>query len=106
MVTYNLTPFTATIDDPGCLKHMVIVKAPLQMVYDGKIENLCLHIQDFTCRIQNTGLSKEFLIRTQENPRPNDINEEYWTVNHPLQWQKGNFIENFNSVTIEALIQE
>jgi hypothetical protein len=43
------------IDDPACLKHMVI-EDPLQTVYDGKNENLRLHIQDFTCQIQNTGL--------------------------------------------------
>jgi hypothetical protein len=46
MVVNNLMPFTATIDDPAHLKHMATVKVPLQMVYDGKIENLHLHIQD------------------------------------------------------------
>ncbi len=55
MLNLNLTPFTAMIDDPACLKHMVI-EDPLQTVYDGKNENLRLHIQDFTCQIQNTGL--------------------------------------------------
>jgi hypothetical protein len=59
MVYYNLTPFTATIDNPARLKHMSMVKAPLQTVYDGKVENLNLHIQDFTRRIRNTGLYKE-----------------------------------------------
>jgi hypothetical protein len=52
-------PFTTTIDDPACLKHMVTVKAPLQTVNDGKIDNLRLHIQ-VTRQIQNTGLYKEF----------------------------------------------
>jgi hypothetical protein len=80
MVYYNLTPFTATIDDPARLKHMSTVKAPLQTVYDGKVENLQLHIQDFTRHIKSTGLLKEFLIRTQENPRPNEIEENVWTV--------------------------
>ncbi len=65
MVTYNLTPFTATIDDPARLKHMATVQAPLQTVYDGKIENLRLYIQDVTRRIQTTGLYKEFTIRLQ-----------------------------------------
>jgi hypothetical protein len=106
MVIYNLTPFTAKIDDPARHKHMATVKSPLQTVYDGKIENLRLHIQDFTRRIQNTGLYKEFSIRTQENPRPNDITEEAWTIDHPLRWQTENFIENFNAVSMEALLQE
>jgi hypothetical protein len=78
----------------------------MQTVYDGKIENLHLHIQDFTCCIQNTGLYKEFLIRTQENPRPADIAAAVWTLDHPLRWQTANFLENFNSVTLDALKQE
>jgi hypothetical protein len=106
MVLYNLTPFTTTIDDPTCLKHMATVKAPLQTVYDGKIENVRLHIQDFMRRIQNTGLYKEFSIRTQEDLRPEDINEEDWNLDHPLRLQLANFLENFNSVTLEALKQE
>jgi hypothetical protein len=99
MVIYNLTPFTAKIDDPARHKHMATVKSPLQTVYDGKIENLRLHIQDFTRRIQNTGLYKEFSVRTQENPRPNDIAEDAWTIDHPLRWNTENFIENFNGVS-------
>jgi hypothetical protein len=55
---------------------MALVKEPLKTVYDGKIENLRLHIQDFTRRIQNTGFYKEFIIKTQENPRPNDIDPD------------------------------
>ncbi len=106
MVTYNLTPFTATIDDPARLKHMATVQAPLQTVYDGKIENLRLYIQDVTRRIQTTGLYKEFTIRLQENQRPIDIAEEDWTVDHPLRWNTANFLENFNSVTLESLLQE
>jgi hypothetical protein len=106
MVNYNLTPFTAMTDDPARLKHMATVKASLQTVYDGKIENLRLHIQDFTSRMQNTGLYKEFSIGTTENPRPVDIPMAQWTFDHPLHWQTANFIENFNSVTLEALKQE
>ncbi len=53
MVTYNLAPFAATIDGPEHLKHMMMVMAPLQTVYNGKIENLPLHhIQDFIRCIQ------------------------------------------------------
>jgi hypothetical protein len=106
MVNYNLTPFTATIDDPARLQHMSAVTAPLQTVYDGKIENLNLHIQDFTRRIRNTGLYQEFIIKTQENPRPADIAANAWTLDHPLRWQTVNFLENFNGVTIAALLQE
>ncbi len=51
------------------------------------------------------GLYKEFAIRTQENQRPDDINEEDWTIDHPLRhWKSKNFIGNFNIVTLEALI--
>jgi hypothetical protein len=93
MVIYNLTPFTAKIDDPTHHKHMATVKRPLQTVYDGKNENLRLHIQDFTRRIQNTGLYNEFNVCTQENLCPNDINEDAWITDHPLRWQTENFIE-------------
>jgi hypothetical protein len=72
------------LDDPARLKHMAAVKAPLQMVYYGKIENLHFHIQDFIRQIQNIGLYKEFAIRTQENHHPDDIKEEDWTIDHPL----------------------
>jgi hypothetical protein len=106
MVNYNLIPFTVTINDPARLEHMALVKEPLQTVYNGKIENLRLHIQDFTCRIQNTGLCQEFTIRTQENPRPEDIPEEEWVQDHPLCWQVENFLENFNGVTFNRLLQE
>jgi hypothetical protein len=106
MVLYNLTPFTTTIDDPLRLKHMATVKDPLPTVYDGKVENIRLHIQDFTRRMQNTGLYKEFSIRTQENPRLVDIIAAQWHFDRPLHWQTANFIENFNSVVLEALKQE
>jgi hypothetical protein len=106
MVTYNLTPFTAKIDDPARLKHMAQVTAPLQTIYDGKIENLRLFIQDFTRRVQNKGLYHEFSIRTTENPRSQGIHEQELTDDHPLRWQQANFIENFNSVTLIQLVQE
>jgi hypothetical protein len=94
------------IDDPARLKHMATVKASLQTIYDGKIENLQLHIQDFNRHMQNTGLYKEFSIQTQENLRPVDINSAQWNFDHPLRWQTANFIENFNSVTLDALKQK
>ena len=46
------------------------------------------------------------ICRTQENTWPPDIPEEQWTDDHPLRWQTANFIENFNSVLIIALLQE
>ncbi len=67
MVNCILTPFTAMISNPAHPKHMSLVKKSLQTVYNGKIETLRLHIQDFTRQIHNTGLNKEFTIRTQEN---------------------------------------
>jgi len=106
MGTYNSTPFNTTIDDPARLKRMAMVKAPLQTVYDGKIENLQLHIQDFTRHIKNTRLCHEFLIHTTENPQPAEIPDDAWTFDHPLRWQTANYIENFNSVTFSALLQE
>jgi hypothetical protein len=48
---------------------MAMVKEPQQTVYNGKIENLRLHIQDFTRRIQKKGLYQEFTLelrRTQD----------------------------------------
>jgi hypothetical protein len=68
MVLYTLTPFTGTTNDPKHLKSMMTVKAPLQMVYDGKMINLHLHVQDFTKRTQNLGLFKEFQIKMDELP--------------------------------------
>jgi hypothetical protein len=53
MVQYNLTPFTSTIDDPARLKHMIMVTEPLRTIYDGKIETLRLHIQDFVRCMQS-----------------------------------------------------
>jgi hypothetical protein len=106
MVNYNLTQFTAAIDDPAHLKHMAQVTAPLQTVYDGKIENLRFFIQDFNRRIQNKGLYHEFSIRTNENPRLQGIREEDWNFDHLLCWRHANFIKNFNSVMIDQLLQE
>jgi hypothetical protein len=88
MVNYNLTPFTSTIDDPARLKHMAMVKEPLRTVYDCKIENLRLHIQEFVRRMQSSGLYKEFIIKTIENPCPNDIPEDEWVFDHPLHWRR------------------
>jgi len=85
---------------------MAAVKTPLQAVYDGKIENLQLHVQELTQRMKNSGLYKEFTVRTQENTLPPYIPEEQWTDVHPLRWQTANFIENFNSILITALLQE
>lgn len=48
----------------------------------------------------------EFSNRTTENPRPADIAEDAWIFDHPLWWQTANFVENFNSVTLQALTQE
>ncbi len=84
MIPYNVTPFTCSIYDPLCLKQMPLVKAPLKTIYDGKPEQLRTHIQEFTRRMQNTGLYQEFQIRTTENPRPKEIPEEEWTDDHPL----------------------
>jgi hypothetical protein len=50
------------IDQSACLKHTAIAKDPLQTVYDGKIDDLRLQIQDFTCLIKNMGLYEEFTI--------------------------------------------
>ncbi len=105
MVNYNLMSVTATIDDSACLKHMVMVKAPLQTVYDGKIENLRLHIQDFTRCIQTTGLYREFIIWMQENQCPNDIPEVDWTVASSLL-ENRNFLENFNEASFKTLVKE
>lgn len=54
----------------------------------------------------NVGLYKEFTIRTQENQQPNDIDEEEWTADHPLCWNTENFLKNFNSVALDAILQE
>jgi hypothetical protein len=51
-------------------------------------------------------LYHEFSIQTTENPRPADIPAKAWTFDHPLRWQTANYIENFNSVTFSALLQE
>jgi hypothetical protein len=72
---------------------MEMVKAPLQTVYNGKIENLRLHIQGFTRRIKNTGFYHEISIRTTETPRPADIPDDAWTFDHPLRWQTANYIK-------------
>jgi hypothetical protein len=77
MVQYNLTPFAAAIDDPNRLKHMSTVKTPLQTVYDGKVENLRLHIQDFIRRIQNTGSIKNSLSALKKILAPPTLRNTY-----------------------------
>jgi hypothetical protein len=84
MINYNITPFTGNIDDPARLKQMALVKAPLKTKYNGKLENLRTHILEFLCRMQNTGLYHEFEIRTRELPRPAEINDDAWELDHSL----------------------
>jgi hypothetical protein len=48
---------------------------------------LRLQIQDFTCLIKNMGLYEEFTIWTQGKQHPNAIDEDEWTMNHPLCWK-------------------
>jgi hypothetical protein len=99
MITYNITPFTGNIDDP-------LVKAPLKTKYNGKLENLCTHILEFLRHMQNTGLYHEFEIKTRELPRPAEIDEDDWDLNHPLRWERINFLKNFNGITYDMLKQE
>jgi hypothetical protein len=33
--------------------------------------------------MKNSGLYNEFQVKLDENPRPDEIAEEDWTVNHP-----------------------
>jgi hypothetical protein len=91
MISYNITPFSGTIDDPARLKQMALVKAPLKTKFDGNPDHLRIHIQEFTRRMKNTGLYQEFHIRTQGNARPEDISEDEWIQDHPLRWQTANF---------------
>jgi hypothetical protein len=106
MIRYNITPFTCSIDDPQRLKQMELVKAPLKTKFDGKPEQIRTHIQEFTRRMQNTGMYPEFQIRLQQNDRPDDIPEDDWTLNHPLRWQTAIFLENFSTVPFHILLQE
>jgi hypothetical protein len=106
MINYNITPFTGNIDDPARLKQMALVKAPLKTKYNGKFENLRAHILEFLRRMQNTGIYHEFELRTRELPRPAEIDEDNWDINHPLRWERVNFLENFNGITFEMLKQE
>jgi hypothetical protein len=106
MINYNITPFTGHIDNPARLKQMALVKAPLKTKYDGKLGNLRTHILEFLRRMQNTGLYHEFEIRTKELPRPAEIDEDVWTYDHPLRWERVNFLENFNGITFDMLQQE
>ena len=106
MINYNITPFTGNIDDPARLKQMALVKAPLKTKYNGKLENLRTHILEFLRRMQNTGLYHEFEIRTRELSRPAEIDEDVWEFDHPLRWERINFLENFNGITFDMLKQE
>jgi hypothetical protein len=56
--------------------------------------------------MQNTGLYHEFELHTRELPRPAEIEEDDWELNHPLWWERVNFLENFNGITFEMLKQE
>jgi hypothetical protein len=106
MISYNLTPFTGTIDDPARLKQMALVKSPLKTKFEGKTEQIRTHIQEFIRRMHNTGLYQEFQIKLRENDKPDDIPEDEWTQDHPLRWQTANFLDNFAAVSFSALSQE
>ncbi len=68
-----------------------MVKTPLMTKFEGKPEQLRIHIQEITRRMKNTGLYQEFQIRLQENDKPDEIPDEDWTQYHPLPWQTTNF---------------
>jgi hypothetical protein len=106
MITYNVTPFTGNIDDPARLKQMALVKAPLKTKYDGKLAHSRTHIMEFLRRMQNPGLYHQFEICTQELPRLFEIDEDDWNLDHPLCWERVNFLKNFNGINFEMLKQE
>jgi hypothetical protein len=56
--------------------------------------------------MKNSGLYNEFQVKLDENPRPDEIAEEDWTVNHPLRWKTVIFLENFSDVPYERILQE
>jgi hypothetical protein len=85
---------------------MALVKAPLKTKYNGKLDNLRIHILEFLRRMQKTGLYHEFEIKTRELPRPAEIDEDDWDLNHPLRWERVNFLENFSGITYDMLKQE
>jgi hypothetical protein len=64
------------------------------------------NIDDPARRMQNTGLYHEFEIKTRELPRPAEIDEDDWDLNHPLRWERVNFLENFSGITYDMLKQE
>jgi hypothetical protein len=39
-------------------------------------------------------------------PSPFEIDEENWIVDHPLNWEKVNFLENLSGINFEILKQE
>jgi len=56
--------------------------------------------------MKNSGLYNEFQVKLDENPRPDEIAEEDWTVNHPLHWKTVIFLENFSDVPYERILRE
>lgn len=56
--------------------------------------------------MQNTGLYQEFQIKIGENVRPEEILEEDWAMDHLLQWQMANFLDNVLAVTFEGVTQK
>lgn len=84
---------------------MQLVKAPLKTIYNGKPEQLQMHIQEFTRRMQNTGLYQEFQIRTTENARPDKIPINEWVEDYPLRWQTINFLDNFGAATFDTMLR-
>jgi hypothetical protein len=73
MIVNNVTPFTGAFDDSACLKQIACIKAPLKTIFNGKAENFQMHINEFRCRMKNTGLLHEFQIKIGENPQPLEI---------------------------------
>ncbi len=67
MITYNITFFTCSIDDPVHLKQMALVKTPLKTKFEGKPEQFRTHVKEFTHRMQNTGLYHEIQIKWRKH---------------------------------------
>jgi hypothetical protein len=64
MISYNLTPFAGTSDDPAHLKQMAMVKTPLMTKSEGKAEQLRIHIQEIIRRMTN---QMRYLMKTGPN---------------------------------------
>jgi hypothetical protein len=68
----------------NCFVSQLMILVASNIWHSSRFLSLKTHIQEFTRRIQNSGLSHEFQIKTCEKTYREEFPEDDWTADHPL----------------------